>query len=79
MTVIHETGWICALVRTVLALTACGVLGNVANSETLTLELENELENELGRLDPPPTEVSGSNLLPVLLGITNLRDRLDRA
>ena len=75
MTVIHETRWICALVRTVVALVYLGAVGGGARAETLKLELE----DELGRLGPPPAEVLGSNLLPVVLGITNLRYRLDRA
>ena len=75
MTVIHETRWICALVRTVLALVCWSAVGAGASAEALKLELE----NELGRLSPPPAGVLGSNLLPVVLGITNLRYRLDRA
>ena len=50
-------------------------MGAGASAEALKLELE----NELGRLSPPPAGVLGSNLLPVVLGITNLRYRLDRA
>lgn len=53
----------------------CAALGAVVSADTLQLELE----GDLGLLDPPSDASSAYDLLPVMLGITNLRYRLGQA
>ena len=65
----------CGLIHSVRLALFSSLLAIAASGETLELQLE----DELGQLAPPSAEARAGELLPVVLGITNLRYRLDRA
>ena len=75
MSVIYANRPFRAVVHTVRVLLLLVVSGSTASAASLELQLE----DEWGQLAPVSGETGVGNLLPVILGITNLRHRLNRA
>ena len=67
-----------ALLLGLTALIAVQSLFPLTGVATAGEALELRLEGELGQLEPAPAGASAANLLPVLLGITNIGHRLQQ-